>query len=402
MALMELAEHYLSAGEFKAAEQAYTKILLKNHLDPYLTIIVMGYLIRVLALEGRASDADRYGKRAMALLRELDNPVELDMGRAWIYVARGYRYVFSGGYERAVELGEEAKALFESLNEHRLTLSAYFLISYACFYLGRFARGSASAAEGIALAEGQGIENEFSEFLVLLKAKNRLEMPGISQEEIDGILAVCQNSLAYFRSGGFSGGVAQGCLVLHRAYLLKKDAARAEKYLRQGIDAVGRHPMPLVKNELNVALSSLLLFDRNPPLKREAFILLKKAEQDLLYSGWHMAWVSRIFARYYWEYGHRETAYKYMVYALKICEEEGFDQWILVDKEWILPILVSMAFLGSMKSYIFRLFRHADKTMLARLSSIGTNFTSPEQKTVSQLIAVVPKPEPLPIRGLLF
>ena len=402
LVLMELAEHYLSAGEFKEAEQAYTKILLKNHLDLYLTIIVMGYLIRVLALEGRTSDADRYGKRAMALLRELDNPVELDMGRAWIYVAQGYRYAYSGGYEKAVGLGQEAKALFESLKEHRFTLSAYFLISYACFYLGRFARGSASAAEGIALAAGQRIENEFSEFLVLLRAKNSLEMPGITGEEIDRILVECKNSLAYFQNGGFPGGVAQGCLVLHRAYLLKQDAVRAEQCLRQGMTAVGEHPMPLVKNELNVALSSLLLFDRNPPQKREAFILLKEAEQDLLYSGWHMAWVSRIFARYYWEYGHRETAYKYMVYTLKICEEEGFDAWILGEGEWILPILVSMAALGSMKSYILRLFRQADKTVLGGLSSLQAKAAPPEQKAVSQLLAVVPKPAPLPIRVFFF
>lgn len=402
MVLMELAEHYLSAGDIKQAEQAYSRVLLKNHLDPYMTIIVMGYLIRVLALEGRTSDADRYAKRAMALLGELENPVELDMGRAWICVAQGYRFAFSGGYERAMELGEEAKALFASLQEYRFVLSAYFLIAYACFYLGRFDRGRDSATEGIALAEHQGIENEFSEFLVLLRAKNSLERPGVTEEEIEEILVQCKNSLAYFQTGGFPGGVAQGCLVLHRACLLTQDVARAEHYLRKGITAVAPHHMPLVKNELQVALSSLLLFDRTPPQKREAFILLKEAEQDLLYSGWHMAWVSRIFARYYWEYGHRETAYKYMVYSLKISEEEGFDAWTLGARAWILPVLVSMAALGSMKPYILRLFRQADIEVVTRLSSLQSKAGPGEQKAVSQLIAVIPRPDPLPIRVFFF
>lgn len=402
MVLMELAEHYLSTGDIKGAEQAYTRILVKDHLDAYLTIIVMGYMIRVLALQGRTGDADRYARKAMALLGELDNQTDLDMGRAWIYVAQGYRYAFSGGYARAMKLGEDAKALFESLGEVRFLLSAYFLIAYTSFYLGQFARGRDSAQEGIETALKNGIEDEFSEFLVLLRAKNCLELPDLSEAEIDEILVPCKKSLASFRTGGFAGGVAQGCLVLHRAYLRKREIGRAEESLRRGMAAIRGNDLPLVKNELQVALSGLLLFCKSPPQKREAFVLLKDAEQALLSSGWHISWISRIFTRYYWEYGHRETAYKYMVHSLKVAEEEGFDAWVCKETDWIIPVLVSMAVQGSMKTYLFRLFRQMDSRILPALADLDHRGTPAVRKVVAQFRAMVPRPEPLPLHVCFF
>lgn len=402
MVLMELAEYYLAAGELKQSEQALFRVLAKDKLDPYLTIIVMGYLIRVLALAQRTSEADKYARKAIRLLRELDDETSLNMGRAWIYVAQGYRYAFSGGYQRAMELGEDAKPLFRSAGQDRFLFSAYFLISYSCFYLGRFSKGMAAAQEGIQLAKGKGIYDEFSEFLRLLRAKNSLELPDIEPGQVDQALADCKKSLESFETSSFPGGVAQGYLVLHQAWLCKGDVHKAEKSLRRGMAVIRENDMPLIKNELHVALSSLLLFDRDQTKKGEAFSLLKDAEQDLLYSGWHISWISRIFARYYWEHGHRDRAYEYMVYSLKISEEESFDAWILSEKEWIVPILVALFDLGTMRSYLTAQFRRMGSGVQPQLAQLQNTGKGKTRRAAGKILALIPREDPLSITAFFF
>ncbi|MCG8619458.1 MAG: hypothetical protein MI802_24820 [Desulfobacterales bacterium] len=402
LVLMELAEYYQTAGRMKRAEHAYNRIIAKDALDPFLTIMVMGHLVRVLALAGRTGEADRYADKAKKLTDRLEDSRELNLAQAWIYVASGYRYAFSGGYQRAMELGESAKPLLSAVGEYRFLFSAYFLISYACFYLGRFAKGVALAEEGLELARERGIYDEFSEFLRLLRAKNRLELASLSEKEVSSTLTDCKKSLHAFETSDFPGGVAQGYLVLHQAYLRQGETIRAEKSLRRGIAAVRGDDMPLVKNELHIALSRLLLFEREPDGKQEAFSLLKAAEQEVLHSGWHISWISRIFARYYWEHGHRETAYKYMVYALKIAEEEMFDAWVLRETGWVIPLLVSMASIGAMRTYVRKLFSGMNATVHTNLAILKKEADEVSGKTIRHLMALVPKPPPKPLSVTLF
>ncbi len=401
LCLMELAEYYLATGELKQSEQAYKKILVKDALDPYLTIIALGYLIRVLALFQRTSDADKYAKKAIALLADLDDETALKMGRGWISVAQGYRYVFSGGYQKAMESGEDSKGLFESVGQYRFLFSSYFLISYSCFYLGLFSRGMDAAMEGLAMARGKGVYDEYSDFLRLLRAKNCLEMQEITQVQLDQAFDDCQKSLQSFAGSAFPGGVAQAFLVMHRACLRKKDILGAEKSLRRGIDTLRENDMPLIKNELNLALAQLLFFKREKV--PEAMGLLKDAEQKLVYSGWHISWVSRIFARYYWERGHWETAHKYMVYSLKISEEESFDAWIVAEADWIIPLLLELYSMGTMKLYLQKIFMAMGN---ARVEKQMTGFQHHGrkclQRSAAEILALIPRLPPPPIRVCFF
>ncbi len=400
LCLMELAEHYLSAGELKKSEQAYKKILGKNQLDPYLTIIVMGHLIQVLALSRRTGEADKYARQAMAMLNRLDDENSLKMARAWIYVAQGYRYVFSGSYQEAMIMGEDAKPLFESAGEHRFLFSSYFLISYSCFYLGRFSKGMDAAEEGLLLTRGNGAFDEFSEFLRLLRAKNCLEIEGISQNQLKQVFRDCEKCLVSFEAVAFPGGVAQAYLVLHQACLKKGDIDGAEQNLRKGISAIRENDMPLIKNELHVALAKLLLFERRQ--KREAFILLKNAEQELLYSGWHISLISKIFARYYWKHGHKESAHKYMVYSLKINEEESFDAWLVADRKWVIPLLEDLYCMGSMRDYIEKLLKQMGPEAGTELAKLPGRKKSAEQRAMTELLKQIPKPSPPAIAATFF
>lgn len=400
LCLMELAEYYLTTGDLKQSEHAYKKILARDALDPYLTIVAMGHLIRVLALSRRTGDADKYAKKATALLAALDDETSLKMGQGWIHVAQGYRYVFSGGYQRAMELGEDSKIMFESVHQYRFLFSSYFLISYSCFYLGLFAKGMASAEEGLCMARGKGVYNEYADFLRLLRAKNCLEMDKITPQLLDQAFDDCRKSLQSFTGGVFPGGVAQAFLVLHRAYLQKKDIKGAEQSLRRGMDAVGENDMPLIKNELKLALSQLLFFERKK--ESEAMVLLKDAEQKLVYSGWHISWVSRIFARYYWERGHWETARNYMAYSLKISEEQSFDAWIVGEADWIVTLLVELFSMGTMKAYLQKIFKAMGIRAQEEVTGLQNHGKKAIQRAAVEIMSFVPRLPPSPIRVCFF
>lgn len=397
---MELAEYYLSTGDLKRSELEYKKILGKNRLDPFLTIIVMGHLIRVLTLFRRTGEADRYARQAIALLPELTDPSSLNMARGWIFVAQGFRHAFTGNYHKAMELAENSISLFGSAGQHRFMFSSYFLISYSCFYLGLFQKGMAAAREGATLSKG-GVD-EFSIFLTLLYARNHLEMKEISQDQILAALTAGKESLEAFQFNRFPEGEAQAFLVLHRAYYKLGDLARAEQSLRRGIKALENHDMPLIKNELKVALAQFLFFDRDKNAKQEAMGLLKDAEQKLLHSGWHISWISRIYARYYWEHGHRETAFKYIVYNLKISEEEGFDPWIISEASWIPPLMTELVTVHAMEPYIRRLIPKMGKLAQEQLDQLRQQGTKKMQRAAASLLSLMPQKPVPPIRAHLF
>ncbi|WP_022665489.1 BTAD domain-containing putative transcriptional regulator [Desulfospira joergensenii] len=399
---MELAEYYMSTGDLKRSELAYKKILGKNRLDPYLTIIVMGYLIRVLTLSRRTGEADKFARQAISLLPELNDPVSLNMGRGWITVAQGFRHAFSGNYHRAMELAESSISLFNGAGQYRFMFSSYFLISYSCFYLGLFPKGMAAARQGADLdLEKRGFD-EFSIFLTLLFARNHLETKDISQDQVLGAIKACKKSLESFQINRFPEGEAQAFLVLHKAYTKAGNLAEAEQSLRRGIKVLDRHDMPLIKNELKVALSQLLFFDRNPGSNREAMALLKDAEQKLLYSGWHISWISRIYARYYWERGHRETAFKYIVYSLKISEEEGFDTWIISEASWILPLMAELLAVNAMEKYIKRLIPKMGRKAREQLELLKQQGPGRIQRAATEMLSLVPQKPVPPIRAHFF
>ncbi|MCP4023424.1 MAG: hypothetical protein GY729_16385 [Desulfobacteraceae bacterium] len=396
---MELAEYYLSIGDMKRSESEYRSILNKNKLDAYLTIIVTGYLIRVLALSGKTSDADRYAKKATKLLAELNDEVSLKMGQAWLAVAQGYRFAFSGSYRKAMEMGEHSKELFESVGQYRFLFSSYFLISYSCFYLGLFPEGSAAAMEGLQTAREKGGFDEFSKFLRLWYARNCLELATTTRQEILKILDDGKKNLASFKANAFPEGIAQAYLVLSKAYMRTNNVIRAQDCLKKGMKVLKGHKMPLIKNELKVALSEILFFAREKEHNQEAMALLKDAEQELYYSGWHMCWISRIYARYYWEAGHKETAFKYIVHSLKIGEEESFDDWIIAQKDWIIPLLVELFSMASMADYIKRLFSKMGSDIEPKLLAFKSHKKKVVQKAAAQISICLPKPLPPAIRA---
>ncbi|MCP3898594.1 MAG: hypothetical protein GY707_02545 [Desulfobacteraceae bacterium] len=391
--LMELAEHYVTSGDLKRAELEYKKIIIINQLDPFLSIITLGHLIKVLGLSGKTKEADKYAKKAVTLLSYLNDEKSLKMCKGWIAVARGYRYVFSGNYHKAIKHGENSISLFKDIGEFKLMFASYFILSTSCFYLGLFSKGMQAAQEGVKIAKDNFLlSGDYAEFLCLLREKNNLAMEDLTKEQLLISLENCQNCLKSFQDISFIGGIAQTFLVLHTAHLKMGEVTKAEKSLRNGIEIVKDHNMPLIENELKLSLSQLLFFRKGDEHKREAMMLLKDAEKAFAAPGWHMCWVAKVYARYYWSYGHFETVFWYIEAWLKTSEIKQYDAWIVSEKDWIIPLLVELFAMGDMKEYIKEIFIKIGPFAEIHLTSLMKNKNPTISRAAAKLLNLIPMP----------
>jgi DNA-binding SARP family transcriptional activator len=402
--LLEVAEHYVTIGDFPRAELEYKRILTINKLEPKLNIITLGHLIKTLGFLRRTKEADKYVRKAVSQLSYLDDEKSLNMCQGWIDVARGYRYAFSENYQKAIELCENALPLFEDIGQYRLILASNFLIAKSCFYLGLFEKGREVAQEGMIIDNAEKLMDiRFSGGLRLLYIKNNLEIEGLSPGQLVKMFEDCKECLKSFKTISFATGMANAFLVLHKVHLEMGDFTGAEQSLRKGITIIENKEMPSIEDELKIALANSLVFKKDTQHRREAMIILKAAEKKLEFSGgWYMCWVARIYARYYWIHGHKETTFQYIAYCLTTSEKKHFDAWIVSEKEWIIPLLVELYAMGDMKDYIGKIFIKIGPSAEYPLMKLVKHKKIVISRAAAKIIGSMPKVSPPGIKAYFF
>ena len=388
---MELADYYMALGEFGKSEEEYRHILDLNRLDPYMTIVVMGYFIRVLTLSRKITEANNYIQKASFYLTKIEDEASLKKANGWLLAAQGFRFAFCADYHKALEFGEQSIYQTEPDINYRTIFSGYFLISYSSFYLGQFSKGITAALEGIKKDGKEGDFDGYKDFLHLMYARNRIEMDDISNQEMRNLQKDTKKILQTFKSGSFQAGVVHAYLVLYRAAFKLENTTRAERYLRKGIAVLDENDLPQLKNELKVTLSYLLFFYREKEHNKEAMILIKAAEKELAYSAWHMFRISMIYARYYWEHNHMETCFDYIVHSLKLCEKKNFDVWLLKEKNWIIPLLIHLYAMKTMQGYLETIFPTLHKDTQNHLAELKNAKRKDIKKAAQQISKLLPK-----------
>ena len=398
---MELADHYMSSGDLEKSEAEYRNILDLKKLDAYMTIVVMGYLTRVLTLSRKISEANKVIKKASVLLAAIEDEASLKKANGWVLAAQGFRYAFCADYHKALEFGEQALHQAKPDINFRTLFSSDFLISYSCFYLGLFSKGTTAAARGIRQDESPHDFDGTKDFLHLLYARNRLEMAEISNQEVLSLQKEGKKILQVFKTASFPVGVVHACLVIYKACFKQRNMTQAEACLRKGIDALEGSDLPQLRNELKVFLANLLFFHRGSDHNKEAMILIKAAEEKLVYSAWHMFQISMIYARYYWEHKHMETCFDYIVHSLKLCRRKNFEIWLLKEKDWIIPLLIRLYAMKSMRDYLETIFIKLDKHMQSPLAELQNSKRPDIKKAVAQISELLPE-KPVPAISAAF
>ncbi len=152
-----LGRQYLSAGDIHKAIR-FLKTSLTQAKGTVEYISSLGTLSLMSVLLGEQKDADQYFAQANSLLASIENDEQRISIYSWVYFSRGFRFIVSGDFSKALGIGMNLKAKVEEAGYDIMATFSYIIISYACFFLGDFDQGFKEAQAGINLMQRKQID----------------------------------------------------------------------------------------------------------------------------------------------------------------------------------------------------------------------------------------------------
>jgi DNA-binding SARP family transcriptional activator len=309
----------------------------------------------------------------MALLEDMDDEDLRHKCMSWIYVYRGFRYLFSGDYEKVLEICEYVKAISRDSEPHHAPVVHYLLTSTACYNLQLYSRGFETAGEALSAikkrfpqpgmtASGwhsprssplglreRAFPDPFPSWLLATSALNAVELGKMTEA-----LTEAEESLKLFRKMGFRHGEAFAYYVLSKAHMKSGAWAEAEQCARLGIEAV--RGLTWLRTELNLRMCLAECLIEKGELE-EAFLALKETEERVgdIVNIANLAKANLLYARIYWSSGRCAESLHRLLAALEFCEQKRLGAFILSEKHWIIPPLVEAFAQGKMQAYIIEI-----------------------------------------------
>jgi ATP/maltotriose-dependent transcriptional regulator MalT/DNA-binding SARP family transcriptional activator len=359
-------------GNLHRAQERLQALIARENLDPKLNIEVLGYLIYISSYLWNMSFADRCFEEAMALLENMDDEDLRHKCLVWIYVYRGFRYLFSGDYEKVLEICEYVKAISRNSEPHHSPVVHYLLASTACYNLQLYSRGFETAGEALSIikkrfpqpgmtASGwhsprssplglreRAFPDPFPSWLLATSALNAVELGKMAEA-----LTEAEESLKLFRRMGFRHGEAFAYYVLSKAHMKSGAWAEAEQCTRLGIETV--RGLTWLRTELNLRMCLAECLIEKGELE-EASQALKETEERVgdIVNITHFAKANLLYARIYWLSGRCADSLHRLLAALEFCEQKRFGTLIVAEKRWIIPPLVEAFAQGKMQEYILK------------------------------------------------
>ncbi len=377
-----LGYNYYLTGDFKKSERRL-KDLLKQVENTRLRIDIMANLIFVTSHLGKMTVADQYYKEAMTLLTELRN----DALQAFVNINQGFRYGCSGDFNRALQIGEQMREIYDNQRVYYLIAMNYHLISWSNYYLGNFSDGYETAIKGLSIVNERGFKDHNLAWLHMDLALNASALDKTEEAESNG-----NACLSIFKDIENRWGEAYAYHILQGVYMKSGNLATAEKCARSGLEAIEGLSLPLETGYLKWGLAEVLIVKGQ---FEDAGQLLTKAEKLLRKTKWFLSRVHISFAKIFWETGKKDDALSKLLPALKLCEENQYDQWIITEAHWITPLLIELHSKGKMQDYIQKIFNDIgpiDKKDFSLLDNIENSKLNQSKSILLDEIQEFPSP----------
>jgi ATP/maltotriose-dependent transcriptional regulator MalT/two-component SAPR family response regulator len=390
-------------GDLRKARDRFQELLEQPDLDPKLLIEIQGYLIYISSHFGQMDLADRCFDEAISLTCGLDEAVRHPC-LLWLYYYRGFRYAFSGDYDRVIEVAETMKAICRSKEPDEIPPGYHLLMSMACYHSRLYSRGFECAREGLTLLrEGRtpsgakasgwssprlsprgerGFPDVSRCWLLAFAALNAAELGNMA-----GTLEDAEESLRCFRKMGCGYGEPFAYFVLHDVHLKSGDRAAAERYARSGIEALKGKTMPSYEAMLKLRLARSFAEKGE---SAEALQLLKDADghvRELM----HPVLLSLLLARLHGSENQPAAALGHMVSALEISRQRRQDSLLVSERDWIVPMLVEVFAQGKMQDYITEIIGKMAPEASGQLSLLQRGGNPAIRQAASQLLKELPR-----------
>jgi LuxR family transcriptional regulator, maltose regulon positive regulatory protein len=352
-------------GDLRKARDRFQDLLEQQDLDPKLQIEIMGYLIYITSHFGQMDLADQWFDEAISLTNHLDDEAVRHRCLIWLYYYSGFRYAFSGDYDKVLDAAETMRAVSRGAEPGEIPPGYHLLVSMACYHLQLYSRGYECAREALSLLKkghpqsgartfpwpsprlsprGQrGFPDVYRCWLLAFAALNAAELGNGASALEDA-----EESLRCFRKMGCRYGEPFAYSVLHGVHLKSGNRAAAERYARSGIEALKGKTMPSYEALLKLSLARSLADNGE---SAEALRLLNDPDGGLR-KLMNPLWLNLLLARLYWADGRPTAGLAHMVSALEICQRRHSESLLTSEQHWIVPLLVEAFAQGKMQDYI--------------------------------------------------
>ncbi len=400
--MSDIGYYYYNTGDYRSAEKVFQDLLIRipEHSDLYFGIL--GLLITVSSYLGKLDIADQYYKKAedlLAFLEELpENIVQISLsedlktadlkaiGHLWLTNNLINRYLISGDFDKALELSMQNADQCINLKYTALLQYTYLQISDGYFFKGDFKKGLEYAQKSLTIIRESGSLDGFYAANYHDIALNCLFLGRISKaiDYANKGLSLLQDSENRNSKG----------LTYHVLFLISfktGDIQAAENAVKAGLKTIEGLSNPFTEGRLKADYAELLIekgqFTKVPEL-------LSEAEKNLKASKFHSCKILCLSARFHWEQNQTEVALDKLASGLKIARAKNYDIWIALEKNWIMPLLVTLFSQGKMKAYVQNIFNKIGKDSFNELNHLQKDKNPETSNAAIDIFKKIPKPEP--------
>ncbi|MBU3914198.1 hypothetical protein KKA14_01555 [bacterium] len=372
--LFALGTSYYMSGYFPEAEKVLKELLEGNDNNLSNRIYALSGLIFISAHQGDMKAADSYYESANKLISHLENKNAL----AWLYFNLGFRYCFAGDYKKSLDCGTLAKDVCEKYQLHYMHAFNYHLISWTHYHLCQFSEGLETAKKGMKLVKARGFQDTSYAWLLTDASLNAigLNQPAQAIEDINAALDIFMDQESIW-------GQAWAYHILHDAYIVSGKISDAENSLKKGIKLTQNMTMLIQEGMLKKRLAYHML---KKGLWENSRKLLNEAKNCLKHSKLYVCSVHILYARLLWEQNKNEEARRKLLQAMDLSESNQYDHWIVLEKSWIIPLLVECYIQGDKHAYLIKVLNQIEPRAETILNRYFKSLPDSKKPSVDEII----------------
>jgi len=371
-------------GDFPAAEKLFEELLRSPSLSPLLRVEALLHLVFINSQSGRLKESDLHYEQALQALPFIREPELREGSHACLMLYHGFRHIVSGDMRKAIDLGEAARPILESLKSYRLLTLCYQVTSMAHAFLGSFEKGFADALKGLALSREKGYADVSYGWLL---GNAGMNASGLGRTE--EALLYAQDSLRHFRKMGSFFGEGSACLVLGTIHLYAGRPDLAEEMAFTGLDSFKGQGPPYITSLLKCLLATSHMMKGR---MKEAEGFLQQAHAEYPLSTHFDALFYRLYALWHWLQGRTEEACDMMRKCLLISEANRYEGYLSRETGLLMPLYVMLHAKGITQDFIEKIFTLAGNGARLQLMEYQKTADRQSAQSIAGILKALPEP----------
>lgn len=391
----EMGFHYYLTGNLVKAIQELEGVWAHPPDNALILAEVAGLLILFYSILGDLDAADAFCQSSMHRFTGPDT-VDGTFVRAWFILFRAYRFHVEGRFQKADTLNQQALNTFLEMKLETFFPIMYFQTALTAYYQAEHVNGHDYAQAGIRIATRQGLHGYQYAWLLYARGLNRFGLGTHDQALVD-----IEESFDLFTAYNNTWGQALVQELRGMIYRYKRNWEKAIAAFQTGLAMINASELKKapVAHALLLGLTEVHLDSGQPDHARRVF---DGVFEDGLISRFDRFRYHLLQARLGNQTSILAKATDHFEKAITIARDNGYENWLTPQRQWMTTLLVACYDQGKCKDTIRQLFMGAGYETITALHLLKSSHPGQLGHAAKRLLSTLPHnvPAPLNIRCL--